>query len=108
MENPADERRMRYTQGRRGPESLTRFTIVDADYRDAGGGMATGHAIAHLKKGDRDVRYLVQGRNYHRVRDRLVRDAEVVSKARWTGREAVTLTGAAPPAPLDAPDARKD
>lgn len=105
MDSSTDGRRMRYTQGRRGPESLTRFTIVDADYREAGGGMATGNAVAHLKKGDRDVRYLVQGRNYHRVRDRLVRDAEILSKARWTGREAVTLTGAPPPA---ATETRKD
>lgn len=86
----------RYTQGRRGPESRTRFTILDSEAKATGGGMATGHAIAHLKKGDRGVRFLVQGRNFHEIRDLLVQDGEIVSKARWTGREAVTLTGAAP------------
>lgn len=94
MEERRTEGGPRYTRGRRGPESRTRFTIVDAEIAP-GGHMAKGHAVAHLKKGDRGVRFLVQGRNLNEIRDRLVANGEFLSKARWTGREAVTLTGLA-------------
>lgn len=87
--------RMRYTRGRRGPESRTRFTIIEATFGEACGGMARGRATAHLKKGDREVGFLVQGRNMTALREHLRPDGEFVAKARWTAREAVTFTGPA-------------
>ena len=86
---------MKYTKGQKGPESRTRFTILSAEHSPAGGGMAKGNAIAHLKSGGRGVRFLVQGCNYLDLKDRLEADRELIAMARWTGREAVTFTAAA-------------
>lgn len=84
---------MRYTRGRRGPESRTRFTIIEARFADACGGMARGRAVAHLKKGDREVGFLVQGRNLTALREDMRPNGEILATARWTAREAVTFTG---------------
>lgn len=83
---------VRYTKGQKGPESRTRFTILTAISSSAGGGMARGTAIAHLRSGHRGVSFLVQGKNFKALEDRLVPENEIEVMARWTGREAVTFT----------------
>lgn len=86
---------MNYTKGVRGPESRTQLTIVSAVHKGVGNAaMATGEAIAHLKRGKemRGVKFLVQGRHYAQIRDRLIKDAEVMVVVRWTGRYAVTIS----------------
>ncbi len=82
----------RYTKGQKGPESRTRFTILTATPSSAGGGMARGTAIAHLRTGFRGVTFMVQGKNFQALKDQLVPDGDIEVMARWTGREAVTFT----------------
>lgn len=86
---------MKYTKGIKGPESRTLLTIVSANHKGEGNAaMATGEAIAHLKHGKemRGVKFLVQGRHHAQIRDRLIKDTDVMVVVRWTGKYAVTIS----------------
>lgn len=83
---------MKYTKGLKGPETNTLFTVLAVNIRE-NEKIATGAAIAHLKNGPRGVKFVVQGRNLEEMRSMLEGQEKFHSIARWTGREAVTLTG---------------
>lgn len=86
---------MRYTKGRRGPESTNSVSIqfIKKDGTDDNP-MAKGIMNVHLQKGNRMVSFLAQGKNAKSLIEAHANDGDMLNvKMRWTGREAVTITG---------------
>ena len=86
---------MAYTKGRRGPESTNPVTIqfLKKDGPDSNP-MAKGVMNVRLKKGDRMVSLIAQGKNASALLAAHANDGDDLTlKMRWTGREAVTITG---------------
>lgn len=86
---------MRYTKGKKGPESTNAVSVqfMRREGPDANP-MAKGVMNVHLKKGDRMVSFIAQGRNAKELLDAQAANGDALTlKMRWTGREAVTITG---------------
>lgn len=86
---------MRYTKGKRGPESTNKVSIQFLK-RDGtpDNPMAKGVMNVHLQKGDRMVSLISQGKNAKALLDAYEAEGGALTLTmRWTGREAVTVTG---------------
>jgi len=86
---------MRYTKGKKGPESTNSVTIqyLKKDGTDANP-MAKGVMNVQLKKENRMVSLIAQGKNAKALLEAQARDGDALTLTlRWTGREAVTVTG---------------
>lgn len=86
---------MRYTKGKKGPESTN--TVSVQFLRNEGPSsnpMAKGLMNVHLKKGNRMVSFIAQGRNAKELLAAHAAEGDKLTLTmRWTGREAVTITG---------------
>lgn len=86
---------MRYTKGKRGPESTNQVSIqfLKRDGTD-NNPMAKGVMNVHLKKGNRMVSLLAQGKNAVALLEAHDKHGDNLTVTmRWTGREAATITG---------------
>ena len=86
---------MRYTKGKKGPESTNKVTIqhLKKDGTDANP-MAKGVMNVQLKKESRMVSLIAQGKNAKALLEAQANDGDALTLTmRWTGREAVTVTG---------------
>jgi len=86
---------MKYTKGRRGPESTN---VVRIEFLNPSGTpgnpMAKGVMYAHLKSEKRMVSFLAQGKNAKALMDARAQHGEVLTVTmRWTARDSVTITG---------------
>jgi len=94
-EDSGKEKVMRYTKGKRGPESTNKVRIqfLREDGTEANP-MAKGIMNVELKKESRMVSLIAQARNARALLEaHSVGGEELTLTMRWTGREAVTVTG---------------
>ncbi len=88
---------MIYNKGVRGPESTNDVEIrnIQKSGTDANP-MIRGEAIISLSKGLRGVNILAQGKHAKAIEAKMsIGEMSMRLKVRWTGREAVTVTGMA-------------
>ena len=86
---------MRYTKGKKGPESTNAVSVqfLRSEGPDSNP-MAKGVMNVHLKKGNRMVSFIAQGRNAKELLAAHAAEGDALTLTmRWTGREAVTITG---------------
>lgn len=86
---------MRYTKGKKGPESTNAVSVqfLRKEGPDSNP-MAKGVMNVHLKKGNRMVSFIAQGRNAKDLLEAHAAEGDGLTLTmRWTGREAVTVTG---------------
>ena len=93
---------MRYTKGKRGPESTNDVSIQFLRHEGPDNNpMAKGIMNVHLKKGDRMVSFIAQGKNAKDLLEAHAKEGDALTLAmRWTGREAVTVTGVETPSAM--------
>lgn len=86
---------MRYNKGQKGPESTNDVEIFYVDQKGPQNNpITTGHAAVKTKNGLRGVSILAQGKHSQALHEALDKGMNVLRlKLRWTGREAVTVTG---------------